>query len=347
VSEAVSSDPRLHDLIERAFDYRGYVTLQRRDGSELIGYVYDRGPAHVDVLDESATHRTRLSRNEIADIRFTGDDPVKKSQEIWERRKGKLEPRDTPAYGGWAASKPVVLAVALPRELAHVARALGLRPHGRSARGRVGQQEVVAVAIGVGAGALNAILDEEPRLIVSCGFCGGLDPRLRAGDLVLATSVRGAGNGVLQADAPLLSAARRAFAGLRSFEGEVLGATAVAATPLEKRALAKGGALAVDMETWPLAVAAAKAAIPWLSVRAVLDPAGETLPVFAREPRDGYLGPALRHAVSRPRGALQIAHLARLARRAGTSLEEAIRRIADALIAHPGETAGSAEEARP
>src|SRR5207302_6662052 len=108
VSEAVPSDARLHDLIERAFDYRGYVTLHRRDGSQLVGYVYDRGPAHVDVLDESATRRTRLSRDEIADISFTGDDPVKKSQEIWERRKRKLEPRDTPAHGDWAGTQPGV-----------------------------------------------------------------------------------------------------------------------------------------------------------------------------------------------------------------------------------------------
>src|SRR4051812_33990008 len=190
VNEASPSGPSLSELVERAFDYRGYVTVILRDGSEMPGYLYDRGPAHVDLFDETATRRMRLSRDEIVDIRFTGDDPVRKSQEIWERRKGSLEPRDSPAHGGWAGPRPVLLAVALEQELQHVARALGLRRHGASARGRLQGSDVVALAVGIGGGAGRAVLDEEPRLVVSCGFCGALDPRLQAGDLVLATAVR-------------------------------------------------------------------------------------------------------------------------------------------------------------
>jgi len=127
VSQVSRSGTLLSELVERAFDYRGYVTILRGDGSEIVGYLYDRGPGHVDLLDETATRRTRLSRDEIVDIRFTGDDPVRKSQEIWERRKGSLEPRDTPAHGEWAAARPVLFSVALEHELAHVAHALGLR----------------------------------------------------------------------------------------------------------------------------------------------------------------------------------------------------------------------------
>jgi hypothetical protein len=102
----------------------------------------------------------------------------------------------------------------------------------------------------------------------------------------------------------------------------------LAATPADKRALAANGALAVDMESHGLALAASKAGIPWLSVRAVLDPLDATLPAFARERRKSYLAPALRHALSRPKGAVEIARLAGLARRAGRSLEAAIRRLA-------------------
>jgi adenosylhomocysteine nucleosidase len=334
VNEAGPSTPRLLELVERAFDYRGYVTVRRRDGSELVGYLYDRGPSHVDLLDETATRRTRLARDEIADIRFTGDDPVRRSQEIWERRKGSLEPRDTPAYGQWAGSRPVLLAVALEQELRHAARALGIRRQGASARGSFGGSDVVALAVGIGGGGARAISEEEPRLVVSCGFCGALDARLEVGDLVLAASVRGAGESAVEAPpAALLAAARRALSGLRFFEGEVLCTTSVAATPSEKRALGAGGALAVDMETHALALAASKAGIPWLSVRAVLDPLGAALPAFAREPRKGYLAPALRHALASPKGAIQIARLAANARRAGASLEEAVRRLASGLPA--------------
>ncbi|TMA23341.1 MAG: hypothetical protein E6J62_11880 [Deltaproteobacteria bacterium] len=326
MNEPFPSEPRLSELVERAFDYRGYVTVLRSDGSEMIGYLYDRGPAHVDLLDETATRRTRLSRDEIVDIRFTGDDPVRKSQEIWERRKGSLEPRDSPAHGEWAGSRPVLLAVALEQELQHVARALGLRRHRASARGRLQGSDIVALAVGVG-GSARVVSDEEPRVVVSCGFCGALDPTLEAGDLVLATSVRAPGSEAVRAPDALLAQAHRALSGLPFYEGEVLGTSAVAATPDDKRALGASGALAVDMETHSLALAANKAGIPWLSVRAVLDPQGVTLPRFAREPRKSYLTAALRHALSSPRGAMEIARLASAARRAGASLEEAIRRL--------------------
>jgi len=331
VNEASPSGTPLSELVERAFDYRGYVTVRRADGSEIVGYLYDRGPAHVDLLDETATQRTRLSRDEIVDIRFTGDDPVRKSQEIWERRKGSLEPRDTPAYGQWAASRPVLLAVALEQELVHVARALGLRRNGAAARGKHEGTEIVAVAAGIGDGAARTVADEEPRLVVGCGFCGALDARLETGDIVIGSAVRTEAGEVLQAPADLLERARRAFSGLAFYEGELLAAKGVAATPAEKRALASTGALALDMETHSLALAASKARIPWLSVRVVLDPLDQALPAFTREPRKSYVAPAIRHALSGPRGAIQIALLARASRRAGASLEEAIRRLGKVL----------------
>ena len=32
----------LAEVIERAFDYRGDVTIVRRDGSEIVGYLFNR-----------------------------------------------------------------------------------------------------------------------------------------------------------------------------------------------------------------------------------------------------------------------------------------------------------------
>src|SRR5256885_15991895 len=159
-----------------------------------MGSVYAGGPAHVVLLEEPAPCRPRLSRDEIVDIRFTGDDPVRKSQEIWERRKGSLEPRDTPVYGQWAGSGPVLFAVALEQELSRLARALGLRRNGPSARGRLEGSEIVALAAGIGSGTGRVISDEEARGVVSFGFCGALDAGLGDGDLVLATSVREEGS---------------------------------------------------------------------------------------------------------------------------------------------------------
>jgi nucleoside phosphorylase len=109
----------------------------------------------------------------------------------------------------------------------------------------------------MGGGARRAVEQERPRAVVSCGFSGGLDPALAPGDLVLATSVRTEEGDVLPAPDPLRRAAAAALGDLRCSHGELLCATAVAATPDEKRALAKTSAIAVDMESYPAARAAA------------------------------------------------------------------------------------------
>src|SRR3954462_3039840 len=139
-------DARIADLVERAFDYRGYVTVLRSDGSQVVGYLYNRGKTHVDLLDERAEVRPCLQVEEIADLRFSGEDAAARSQERWERRKGALEPRDTPAHGDWAETLPALLVVAMDRELRVVGRARGARPHAGLARGRLGGREVAAVA---------------------------------------------------------------------------------------------------------------------------------------------------------------------------------------------------------
>jgi nucleoside phosphorylase len=323
---------RLSELVEQAFDYRGYVTLRRNDGSELVGFVYDRTASHLEIFDETATQRLRIPLAEIADIAFTGEDAARKSQDIWERRKGTLESRDTPADGGWQQEGPVLVVVALDRELSSVARALGAGRRGSAVRGRIGGGEVVAHAVGVGEGARRVLAEERPRVLVSCGFAGGLDPELAPGDLVLATAVRSEDGDVLTAPEGARRAAAAALAGLRCSQGELLCTASVAATPEEKHRLASSGALAVDMESHPAARAAAEAGIPWLALRAIVDPLDSSLPPFTRETRGGYLWPAVQHALTGPRAAAGLLRLARDARRAGDALEEALRRLAPALM---------------
>jgi len=326
------NDPRVTELVDQAFDYRGYVTVRRKDGSELVGFVYDRGASHLELFDQTATQRIRVPIDEIADIALTGEDTARKSQEIWERRKGTLEPRETPALGGWDDARPILVLVALERELRTVARAFGFTGRGNRARGRFRGSDVIIVAVGLGGGSRNAVADENPRLIVSCGFSGGLDSELAPGDLVLATSVIGEDGDEVATTEAVRSAAARALQGLRCSEGKILCTTEVAGTPEEKRALASTGALAVDMESYPAARAAVEAGVPWLALRVVLDPLGTSLPAFTREPQRSYLGPALMHALSGPRAVVELLQLAGRARRAGASLELALRRLGEAIV---------------
>jgi adenosylhomocysteine nucleosidase len=330
------TEAKIAELVDRAFDYRGYVTLRRSDGSEVVGFVYDRSASHLDLFDETATRRMRVPLAEIADIAFTGEDAARKSQEIWERRKGKLEPRDTPAHGDWVEPGRVLVLVALEQELGSVARVLRGARRGSEVRGRMSGSEVIALATGMGGEAHRAIADERPALVVSCGFAGALDGALSAGDLVLATAVRSADGGAVRAPEALRRAAAAALQGLRVAHGEIVSGTAVAATADEKRALAAHGALAVDMESYAVARAAANAGVPWLALRAIVDPLDTALPPFAREPRSDYLWPALRYALSGPRAAAGLVRLARNASRAGAALEAALPRLGSAFAVAEG-----------
>jgi nucleoside phosphorylase len=331
------SDPRITELIDRAFDYRGYVTLARRDGAKLVGFVYDRGPAHVELLDETAAHRIRLAVDQIADIELTGEDSAAKAQAIWERRRGALEPPERAPRGDREAG-PVLVLVALPVELRSVAAALGARLRGTVVRGRLGEARAVGLALGIGGGAAQAVAAEQPRLVISCGFAGALDPSLAVGDLVLAWSVRDESGESIAATEPVLRAARQALATcapVRVTEGEILCTTRIAASAGDKLALARPGRLAVDLESWPAAHAAVRAGVPWLALRVVLDPLDTDLPAFTREARRSYVAPALRHALRGPRAMVELAGLARRARTAGGSLAWAVRRL-DAVVASLG-----------
>jgi len=139
------------------------------------------------------------------------------------------------------------------------------------------------------------------------------------------------GEEIASADA-LRGSAVRALHGLRCLEAKIVCTTEVAGTPEEKRALAGTGALAVDMESYPAARAAVEAGVPWLALRVVLDPLDTSLPAFTREPQRSYLGPALIYALSGPRAVVELVQLAGRARRAGASLELALRRLGDAIV---------------
>jgi uridine phosphorylase len=163
---------------------------------------------------------------------------------------------------------------------------------------------------------------------VSCGFAGGLDDAAAPGDLVLATTVSDDSGDAIAAPAQLRAAAANALAGMRFHQGELICTSSVAATQTSKRALARPGAIAVDMESHPVARAAQEAGIPWLALRAIVDPLDSALPPFARTAQSGYVWPALRHALSGPGATLELVRLGLRAKKAGAALEEALRRVA-------------------
>jgi hypothetical protein len=85
-----SSEEELREGLEKAFDYRGDVTITRKDGSTVEGYIFDRRAAAT--LSESLIRlfpkgepvKVSIPYSEIAGLAFTGRDPAAgKSWEAW------------------------------------------------------------------------------------------------------------------------------------------------------------------------------------------------------------------------------------------------------------------------
>ena len=70
--------PDLAFVVERAFDYRGDVTLVQRDGRELVGYLFNRDAGarspFVQLFARDGGDAVTISYADIASIRFTGRD---------------------------------------------------------------------------------------------------------------------------------------------------------------------------------------------------------------------------------------------------------------------------------
>lgn len=68
----------LADVVERAFDYRGDVTVVRRDGQQVEGYLFNRDPAaavpFVQLFERDRDEPRTIPYAEIRTIRFTGRD---------------------------------------------------------------------------------------------------------------------------------------------------------------------------------------------------------------------------------------------------------------------------------
>jgi hypothetical protein len=89
---AVGSAVALAEVVERAFDYRGDVTVVRQDGSEIVGYLFNRDAdalrPFVQMFDRAGEGPLTIPYADIRAIRFTGRDTAAgKSYEAWRRRK--------------------------------------------------------------------------------------------------------------------------------------------------------------------------------------------------------------------------------------------------------------------
>ncbi|NEW87538.1 phosphorylase [Rhodopseudomonas sp. WA056] len=118
------------------------------------------------------------------------------------------------------------------------------------------------------------------RGVISFGVAGGLDPSLKAGDIVIATEVM-AGERRWTSEVALTDELLRS-AGVRRqrvVRGGLVGVEQVIAARTAKAALrSETGAAAVDMESHIAADYAAAANLPFAALRVISDPASRSLP---------------------------------------------------------------------
>jgi hypothetical protein len=88
---ATESDIRA--VIEKAFDYRGDITVTRKDGSQITGYLFDRrigktlNDSVIRLMLATSKDRPAIPYSEIAAIAFTGRDTAAgKSYEAWVKK---------------------------------------------------------------------------------------------------------------------------------------------------------------------------------------------------------------------------------------------------------------------
>jgi hypothetical protein len=89
----LATEDEVRIALEKAFDYRGDVTLTTKDGKQIEGYIFDRvsGPtlanSFVRVLPKDSNQRQKIAYADIAALAFTGRDPAAgKSWEAWVRK---------------------------------------------------------------------------------------------------------------------------------------------------------------------------------------------------------------------------------------------------------------------
>src|SRR5882757_6791851 len=89
----MATDKEVRDALEKAFDYRGDITITRKDGSAVEGYVFDRrtgatlAASQVRMLLPGTSQKISLPYSEIAALTFSGRDTAAgKSFDAWVKK---------------------------------------------------------------------------------------------------------------------------------------------------------------------------------------------------------------------------------------------------------------------
>ena len=242
---------------------------------------------------------------------------------------------------------------AMPEEFNAVAHSLGSGTYTRLGTLRAGRfscagHEFLLVESGMGLdnaarGAEALIRAGRPDLLISAGFCGGIEPELGAGDVVVAKKILITNESGFEEIPVQLSGIGQAFVVRQGGAGErVAGGTFVTTTAItSKKRLAEmlSGAYlnpVVEMESAAIALIAAENGIPLLAIRAVSDTASEELEFTLNEFCDADMRcirpyKVLLTVVRKPRIIPQLVRLGFSSRKAAKSLTALLLHVFSAI----------------
>lgn len=90
---ALGDEDELRAALEKAFDYRGDITITRKDGTSVEGYLYDRRTGQslqqslVRILPQNGSPRVSIPYSDIVSLVFSGRDTAAgRSWEAWMRK---------------------------------------------------------------------------------------------------------------------------------------------------------------------------------------------------------------------------------------------------------------------
>jgi adenosylhomocysteine nucleosidase len=134
------------------------------------------------------------------------------------------------------------------------------------------------------AAAAGRAIDAGAGLLISWGLAGGLSTAVAPGTVVLAKRVLAEGAAPLAVDADWHSRLAALTDGLAVDYGDLLTVAEPLESPAAKRAAAaSSNAVAVDMESAGIAAAAARARVPFVALRVVVDGIDDALPAGAQQ----------------------------------------------------------------
>jgi hypothetical protein len=89
----LATDAEIREALEKAFDYRGDITITRKDGSTVEGYLFDRrsgnslADSFVRVIPAKDRTKINVSYSDIAALTFSGRDTAAgKTFDAWVKK---------------------------------------------------------------------------------------------------------------------------------------------------------------------------------------------------------------------------------------------------------------------